>query len=695
MAPPGAMLPHSPMHKKASLKRLLSPESIAVFGSTSAAQVIRQCRKVGFAGDMWPVHPNRDQLEGLPCFGAVSELPAAPDASFIGVGPETTIDLVRDLAAIGAGGAVCYAAGFAEAGEQGIRRQRELVEAAGPVALVGPNCHGLINYLDGVALWPDEHGGTRGDKGVAFVLQSGNIGISISMSQRSLPISYLITVGNKADLQLHDYIDVLLDDPRVTAIGLYIEGLDDVAAFAAAAMRALGKGVAIAAIKTGVSALGAEATMSHTSSLAGSNDYYEALFERVGIVRCSGLEEFLETLKFLSIVGPLPGRRIASMSCSGGDASMVADHADALGLTMPAFSDEARNSLFEVLGDKVRIGNPLDYHTYIWGNYDALHACFAAVLKEAADCTMLVIDYPHADICPAESWALAERALVDAAGATGQRAVIVSSLFENMPAAVRTRLVAAGIAPMQGLRDCLFAIRAAAIVGCAMSRHPDVRALPPVAGLSAGRRALDEWHSKQALAAFGLPVPAGRVCGSEDVGSAAKEIGFPVCLKIVSGDVAHKTEIGGVRIDLRDEQQLMSALDGMRSLSMTFLVEAMAARPVAEIIVGVKRDPQFGLALVIGAGGILVELVEDAATLLLPVTRDDIDRALSKLRVIRLIDGYRGQAPGDRSALVDAIVSVAEYANAHRDVLAELDVNPIMVLPRGVVAVDALIVVAD
>lgn len=683
------------MRKKTSLKRLLSPESIAVFGGAPAAQVIRQCRKVGFAGDIWPVHPNRREIEGLNCFPSASALPSPPDASFIGVGPDTTITLVRELSEMGAGGAVCYAAGFAEADEQGKRRQQELLDAAGSMALVGPNCHGLINYLDGVALWPDEHGGARSDKGIAFVLQSGNIGISISMNQRSLPISYLITVGNKADLQLHDYIDALIEDQRVTAIGLYIESIDDVAEFAAAATRALGKGVAIAALKTGVSALGAEAALSHTSSLAGSNEFYDALFERVGIARCGTLEEFLETLKFLSIAGPLPGNRIASMSCSGGEASMVADHAEVLGLSMLPLSDDTRHTLFEVLGEKVHISNPLDYHTYIWGDYNALYATFAAVMLEAADCTMLVIDYPGANVCSIESWELAERALVDASRATGQRAVIVSSMFENMPAEARARLVAAGIAPMQGLRDCLLAIRAAAYVGAAKSRLSGIPTLPPVSDLPAGRHTLDEWRSKQALAEFGLPVPAGRLCNSNEVGAAATGIGFPVCLKVVSSEITHKTEVGGVRINLEDERQLFAALDDMAALSDTFLVEAMASKPVAEIIVGVKRDPQFGLALVLGAGGILVELVEDAATLLLPASREDIERALSGLKVMRLIGGYRGKAPGDHSALVDAVQSIAQYADAHRDVLVELDVNPLLVLTKGVVAVDALIVVSD
>ena len=225
-----------------------------------------------------------------------AHFPAAPDASFIGAGPAATIDILRQLNAAGAGGAVCYAAGFAELGEAGKSAQQELLDAAGDVPFAGPNCHGFINYLDGVALWPDAHGGKRTDRGAAIVLQSGNIAISLSMQQRSLPISYIITAGNQASLSLHDYVNALLDDDRVNAIGLHIEAIDDVAAFSAAALRALQKKVPIVAIKTGTSKLGAEATFSHTSSLAGSDELYSALFERFGIARVESLHEFIEPL---------------------------------------------------------------------------------------------------------------------------------------------------------------------------------------------------------------------------------------------------------------------------------------------------------------------------------------------------------------------------------------------------------------
>ena len=241
-----------------SLRRLFSPRSIAVFGGGAAAEVVRQCQKLGFDGDIWPVHPRREELEGLPCYPSVAALPAPPDASFIAVPREGTVQIVSELAQRGAGGVVCYASGFAEVGGVGVDLQHQLVKAAGDTALLGPNCYGMLNYLDGVALWPDQHGGERVQRGVAIVTQSGNIGLNLTMQRRGLPLAYLITVGNKAGASIEQCVDALLQDDRVTAIGLHIEGLDDVAAFSRVALKALRLKVPLVALKSGSSVLGAQ-----------------------------------------------------------------------------------------------------------------------------------------------------------------------------------------------------------------------------------------------------------------------------------------------------------------------------------------------------------------------------------------------------------------------------------------------------
>ncbi len=681
------------------LQRLFSPKSIAVFGGKAAAEVIRQCRKLGFAGDIWPVHPTRSELEGLPCFADVAALPAAPDAAFIAVPSQTTVELVRQLAARGAGGAICYASGFAEVGGEGTALQQDLVSAAADMALIGPNCYGMLNYLDGVALWPDQHGGQRLERGVAIITQSGNIGLNLTMQRRALPLAYLITVGNKAGDSMDAIIDALLDDPRVTAIGMHLEGLDDVAAFSRVAIRALQKRVPLVALKAGSSELGARTTMSHTSSLAGPDKLYDALFARCGVARVFDVSTLLETLKFLHVHGGLQGHAIASASCSGGEASLVADLAQAQGLTMPDLPPAAHERLFNVLGDKVTVANPLDYHTYIWGDLAAQTECFAGLMDCGFDAHLLVLDFPRADLCDGSSWQTTLDGFIAAQKQTGAAAVVLTSLPEGLPDDVGARLLQEDIAPMQGTADCMLAIAHAARIGAAQARWQEL--LPVTGGASDATATeiatpsfmLNEVRSKQALHAFGLPIPDGACVSAQEAAGAAQALGYPVVVKAVSNTLAHKTEAGGVKLNLKNAGEVQAAVAAMAHLASEFLVEKMATEVVAEIIVGVSRDAQFGLALTLGAGGILVELLQDTATLLLPVSRADIHTALQGLKTWPLLTGYRGKAPGDVNALVDAVSAIAAYAQAHADSLLELDVNPILVLPQGqgVLAVDAMI----
>jgi len=679
------------MTRTQSLQRLLSPKSIAVFGGDSAAEVIRQCRSVGFDGELWAVNPNRSELEGIACVASVADLPGVPDASFIAAPPESTLEIVSELSTRGAPGAICFAAGFAETGAQeGAALQQRLRDAAGDMAVLGPNCHGYVNYLDGVALWPDQHGGQRVESGAALISQSGNIAINLTMQQRQIDFSYVISVGNSVVLGLHDYIDALLADSRVRVIALHIEGIVDIAAFSEAAIRALRKGVPIVALKTGRSSRGAEIAMSHTASLAGSDKLYSALFQRLGIARCDTIGQFLETIKFLSIVGSLPEATVASMSCSGGDASLAADFGEHLQLDFPALSDASAENLKALLGPNVNVSNPLDYHLYIWGNYEQLRQCFHEVLSNQFGCTLLVLDYPPGDGDEAANWEVSERALIRAIADTGGRAVVVSSLPETLPDYVRERLKASGIAPMQGIEDCLFAVKAAALIGVSERNADNISAVMPPETVTGTAAALDEPSSKQALAEFGLSIPTGKTCTPAETVEAANDVGYPVVLKAVSSELAHKTEMGAVAVNLCDDTAVQEATQRMRGHDQ-FLVESMAQPVVCELIVGVTRDPTFGLTLTMGAGGVLVELVNDSVSLLLPVQREEIHAAIQTLNVYKLIGGYRGKAAGDIDSIVDAVEAIVRYAIANRQCLLELDVNPLCVLPDGAVAVDAFI----
>lgn len=683
-----------------NVQRLLYPLSLVFVGGRDLAGAIRNCEELGYDGEIYVVHPKYEELAGRKCYPSVSELPQTPDAAFVGIRRDRTIDAVRELSSIGVGGCVCHAAGFAELDAEGEELQKQLVEAAGEMALAGPNCYGLLNYLEGAALWPDLHGGQRAERGIAVVSQSGNVSLNLTMTERSLPVSHVVSIGNQAALGFGDYVDALSDDPRVDAIGLYIEGIGDVPGFCRAALRALRRGVPVVALKSGASQKGARATLSHTSSLSGPDDLYDALFEKLGIVRASTLTAFVETLKLLSTAGPLEGRSLGVIAGSGGDAAMLADLASPAGFSLPDLDDDHRQRLREQLGDFVSVSNPLDYNTAVWGDREALERCFATVMEGGFDAAVLTLDYPRPGCGDHAAWDAAAEALVSASASSGVPAVVASTLPELMPGHARERLLSGGVTPLQGLPEAVSALSGAAWYG---ERRAEILAsepgIPSPAQLTNPEREpllLDESESKRRLADYGLRLPESRLAAKARAPSAASELGFPVALKAADESLAHKSESGAVALDLRSEDEVERAVQRIRpedngSLEKRFLVERMVGGAVAELIVGVRRDERFGLALVIGSGGTLAELVRDCETLLLPVSRKEVSQALYRLSVSRLLDGFRGGPAGDREAVIEAVLSVAEFVEDHRERLLELDVNPLLILPEEAVAVDALI----
>jgi len=675
------------------LERLLRPRSLALFGGKQAQEVVRQCRKIGFAGPIWLVHPKLEAIEGAEIFRSVAELPAPPDAAFVAVNRHLTTGIIRDLAQRGAGGAVCFASGYAESGEEGAALQVALIEAAGAMPIIGPNCYGMISYLDGVTLWPDQHGGARVERGVAIITQSGNIGLNLTMQQRGLPIAFLATLGNQVVVGLSDMIEAFLDDSRVTAIGLHIEAIDDPVAFARAAARARDKNIPIVALKTGRSEAGAKLTVSHTASLAGADAVVDAFLRRVGVVRVNTIPVLLETLKILHVLGPLPGRSIATMSCSGGEAALLADAVEAHDLYFGALDEASTKAVAATLPDLVTISNPLDYHTFSWANEAALTGTFQAMLSVGFDVTLLVLDFPRGDRCDDRDWDISLSALKTAQLRTGARAGVVATLPESMPEDRADALVAAGLVPLLGVDEALAALAAAADAG-AILKSPIPAPITQSILADGPIRTLSEWNGKQVLSRYGVPIPTGRlVSEGDDVIAAAEAISYPVALKIVGETIAHKTEIGGVKLGLRDAHAVGAAAQSLRTLGSDLLVEQMVTDAVGELIVGVNRDPSFGLYLVIGTGGTAVELMKDTRLLLIPATRTEIIEAVNGLKLSRLLTGYRGKPHGDIEAVADAVLAIQGFAIAKAGTLVELDVNPLMVRPAGlgVVAADVLI----
>ncbi len=675
------------------LERLLRPRSIAVFGGSWAMTVVEQCLKAGFDGPIWPVHPTRTEVHGLATFQRIDDLPDAPDAAFIGVNREATIGIVRGLRERGAGGAVCFASGFSESEPEssgGAGLERQLLEAAGPMPFLGPNCYGFINYLDGALLWPDQHGGSASGHGVAILAQSSNMALNITMQRRGLPIAYVITLGNQARLDAAAVASCLLDDPRVTAIGLHLEGIARIRGFEAMAEKARARAKPVIALKVGRSKEARAQTLSHTASLAGSAAGSTAFLDRLGIPAVTTLPVFLETLKLLHVHGPLAANRLLSVSCSGGEAGLMADLAIDHRVTYPPFPPAQSAQLRATLGPKVTIANPLDYHTYIWGDGEAMCRTFTAALEGPFDLGLFVLDWPRPDRCTAPGWDIALDAIIHAAKTTGTPTAIVASLPENLPEELAFRLVEAGIAPLAGMEEALIAIEAAVEAGRSLDRpSPTPVALAGEAG-DAGI-VLTEAEAKTVLGRYGLAVPKCVIV--EDPGlllSAAAGLRYPLALKGLG--IAHKSDVGAVALGLRDPDELARAAERMAGISRHgFLVEEMVDGGVLELILGIVADPPYGFVLTIGAGGLLTELWQDSVSLLLPSSGIEIERALQNLRLYAVLQGYRGRPGGDIRAVVRAVQAIAAYAADHRDRLLELDINPLIVRREGAIAADALI----
>ncbi|WP_114216596.1 acetate--CoA ligase family protein [Ochrobactrum sp. 3-3] len=690
--------------------RLLAPRTMAFIGGGQVEATLKTLRQQDYAGDVYVVNPKRSEIAGYKCIPSIADLPVSPDAAFLAVNADATITALRELSAMKAGGVVCYASGFSEIGATGFERNLAFVEAAGDMAVVGPNCYGLVNYVNHGSIWPALYPKLQNSRGVAVISQSGNVTGHLVSNGRSVPYSYLISAGNQAVLGFEDYIDYLIDDPNVTCLGLFMEGIRDVAAFSQAALRARAKRIPVIVCRSGRSELGAVMAASHTSSLAGQNEYYEALFTRLGVIETDTVPQFLEMMKLASIAAPLEGARITVFSSSGGDNGLAADYCSFAGLELPQPSQQQKDIIKPTLPDFGHVSNPLDFTAGYWGSEELLTPMFTTMLNGDYDAAMLVIDYPPAGSPYKDKSAhqAMDRALAAACEVSGKPVFHASVNTESIPPEDAEALIAQGIVPLNGLHDAAQVVAKWANY-CKMvgrdKRQGDaaLESKVPfaVTALPSNGVTVNEAESKRRLNSYGLNVPNGNILTIETIRELPEIFDAPMVLKVLHDQLAHKTEVGGVALNIRSRTDAIAAAERMvasvkqhdASIELTtFLMEPMQAAPLAELIVGVKHDPLFGLVLVIGAGGILVELLKDARPLLLPVSRADVENALRGLKSFALLDGFRGKSKVQLEPVIDAIMAIAAYAGDHRHNLLELDVNPLMLGTESAVAVDALII---
>lgn len=698
----------------ASIDKIFHARSIAIVGATEragyGARFVNTLIRTGYSGKIYPINPSRPEVFGLACYPSPRDLPETPDLAAVIVPAERVLEALRQCAEIGVRAGIVISAGFAELGtDEGRQRQAELTALAAETGLrmIGPNNLGAANLADNVWATASSRivgAPATGDRpGAALISQSGATAFGpllVVARDRGLSFRYIVTTGNEADLGATDFVEYFLDKPDIGVITLLLEGIRDFARLRQLAAEALRREKALVMLKVGRSEVGQRAARSHTASLTGSDQVQDVLFRQLGIARVQDYDELIEQ-SAMFMKAPLPaGRRIGVVSHSGGIGAHLSDQLGAVGLDVPPFAEQTRQGLLGVLGERGSAANPADITGY------ANSPSFAPILAT------LMAD-PGLD-----AWAVATQGddglvakIVDAAASTTKPVMVVwtgsQSAEVGLPALQASAVpvfalptgAARGMAALMRLAEARQ--RARAQGEQAESATDEAVQVPDdLAGLSG---VLSEHQSKRVLAPFGIASAPEALCQlAHEAATAAERFGYPVVLKASAPELPHKTELGLVRLDLRDQEDLRRAYGDLQRTADRAVpggIEGILVQPYVrggvETIVGLNDDPQLGWLLVLGLGGTLVEALGAVTWRACPIGRADAAEMIDEVPALAtLLRGVRGAPPADRAALVEVLVALSRIPDRLGDRLETVDVNPLLVGAHGMgaVALDALVV---
>ncbi len=689
------------LYGRAELERLLAPRTIAIVGVSQAAGGFGSrtlANMDAYRGEVFPVNPRYETLDGRRCYASLGALPASPDCVVIALPREAVAATLAECVARKAGGAIVYASGYAETGKP--EREAEQarlagIAAQGNVRLLGPNCIGIANNLIAAgALFQPEYPSVRRPGGrIGVVSQSGALGYSLAQAaMHGTATTHVLAAGNSADVDVCDLASYLLEVEECRVVVLLLEGVREAARLLALGEKSRAAGKPVVVFKMGTGEEGAIAARSHTGTLAGSAAAYRAAFRRGGFVAAEGLEQVMELAAFFAKSPPPRAPGVAAMATSGGAAVMVADAAEVLGVPMPQPGEEAARVLREAIPDFGSTRNPCDVTGQVLNNPESFRVCAEAMLADPAYGALIV-----PTVLSAQGLTEARVPVMSELAAKHAKAVCTVWLSEWREGPGAERYEAdAHVARFGSMRGCLGAILAwqdwHARRGAPREQQERLSCaaaatLPRLEGEILGER-----EAKAVLAAYGIAgAPERSVSGIDEAVAAADALGYPVVLKADAPALAHKTEAGAVRLDLRDANAVRRACEAMAVAQGRFLVQRMVTGGV-ELMIGAKRDPQFGPLVLVGMGGVLAEVLRDTAVALAPVGKEEARRLVSGLRGAKLLSGYRGTPPADLDAVCEAVARLSELAADFADTIAEIDVNPLLARPDGAVALDALIV---
>jgi acetate---CoA ligase (ADP-forming) len=692
------------------LRALLAPRSVAVIGASQkggrATGAVQNLLDLGFRGAIHPVNPNYDNVLGLRCYASIEAIPGPVDLVAIGIPGEMALKELQAAHRKGVRAAVIFASGFAEAGQQGRERQRELEAFARQTGMVicGPNCLGVVNLAERCCGYSSISPKDVAIGDVAVVSQSGTVIVALLRSLRGIGFSHLISSGNEAVLTSGDYLSYLADDPASKVLGVFLEGIREPKRFVAAAAAARRAGKPLVALKVGRSAEGRAASLAHTGSLAGSSEVHDALFAQNGVIQCGDLDEWIEVIEVLRFARPPTSPGIGLIGVSGGENALVLDHAAELGLSFPPLSEAGRRRLGTFLPWFARLENPIDPTGAAIQDPSLYRKCLD-VLADEPDIGVIAVSQD----CPAAFDLIAAKATAEVAQRSGKCFVYFNNFSGPFRKEVQSVLREAGVPYLQGLRESLKAINAL------ITYHlKPPRAAPACEPINAGRRdiartmlaqcgrVVTEDKAKRLLARYDLPtVGEELVHRAEEAVHAATLLGYPVVAKIVSPDIAHKARVGGVRLGLKTAAEVEAAftaiMTDIAARQPAARIDGVLVQPMVgdgvEIIMGLRRDAQLGMTIVLGLGGIFVEALRQFAVRLLPIAEADALEMIEGVPVLKamLADRAGGHAV---ATLVQLLRCLSQLAAELADDVEELDLNPVMLEPATgrATVVDALIV---
>ena len=703
-----------PLRDPRSLARLLAPRSFAVVGVSAeptgfGARTVQNMRD--FAGPVWCVNPKYagQELHGRPCYGSVAELPAAPDSTVIALPRPGVMAAMEELAEKGGGGAVIYASGFGETDlpERAIEEQalRDAARRLG-FPLLGANCLGFVDHRQrtGATFMPDYAKLTAPTGGVGVVSQSGALGYALMQAaERGFAMCHMATAGNATDLDVCDLAAFQLTIPECRSIALVVEGLRDARRLFALGAMADAMGKHIVVLKLGRGEIGAKAAQSHTGSMAGSTAAWSAGFRRAGMLEVEDFDALLETSGFFAKAGPPKGRGVGIVTPSGGAGIMAADHAEFAGLSLPQPAPGTERVLRAAIPDFGSPRNPCDLTAQVATNIKSFEECMGAMLQDEQYATVV---FPIVYHNPAPTGTPARMRTLEPMAAAVGKPICIAWVPESLEGpGAEAADVSPNLVLFRSTRRMMNALR------LWFQRHDprppagaaDARAVAAAAAVAPGAATLMEATAKAAFARAGLPVVAeARATDAAEAAHAATRMGFPVVLKLDSPDVAHKTEVGGVELNLLDPGAVTAAfariMAGVAQHAPAarvegVLVQRMEARGV-ELILGARRDPQFGTMLLVGLGGVQAELWKDVALDVAPVSPEGAMAMLRSLKAFPLLDGFRGAAPVALDQLAATIAQFSGFVAALGDRLEEAEINPLLCRADGCVAVDGLMVLS-